>query len=127
MGYESRIFVVNKYETEVCSIIADLRLSKMPSDFVELFKQEIDFDFYLDWNDEPVKEDCYGKKLTYAKIEDVYNWLEAHEQTEFRRWRLARYTLKPFVQDASDWCDCNLCVVHFGYYNKLIFPETESP
>lgn len=115
MGYESRIFVVNKYETEVCSIIADLRLSKMPSDFVELFKQEIDFDFYLDWNDEPVKEDCYGKQLTYAKIEDVYNWLEAHEQTEFRRWKLARYTLKPFVQDASDWNDCNLCVVHFGY------------
>ncbi len=116
MGYESRILVVNKYETEVCSVIADLKLSKMPTDFVDLFKKEIDFDLYLGLNDEePRKEDCYGKKLTYAKIEDVYEWLEAHEQTEYRRQKLARFTLKGFMQDAGDWSDCNLCVVHFGY------------
>lgn len=115
MGYESRIVVVNKMDKDFGSIIADLKLSRMPTDFVELFKQEIDFDVYLKSEDEPTKTDCYGKELTYAKLTDVYDWLVAHEQTEYRRQALARYTLKAFVENAGDWSDNDLYVVHYGY------------
>lgn len=115
MGYESRIVVVNKLDNDFGSIIADLRLSKMPCDFTEVFTQTVDFNIYLKSNDKPTKTDCYGKELKCAKLTEVYDWLEAHEQTEYRRQALARYTLKAFVENAGDWSDTDLYVVHYGY------------
>lgn len=114
MGYESRMVVVNKYENNYGSVIADLRLSVMPHEFVQLFKQEIDFDVYIEHDDVATKTDCYGKVLKCEKLEVVYDWLVAHEQTEYRRQMLARMTLKSFIE-GGDWSDSNLLVVHYGY------------
>lgn len=115
MGYESRILVVDKMDNDFGSIIADLKLSRMPREFVELFNQKADFDVYITSEDKPTKTDCYGKELKCAKLVDVYDWLEANEQTEYRRQTLARYTLQSFIQNSELWNDCNLYVVHYGY------------
>ena len=115
MGYESRIIVVNRFENGFDSVITDLKLSRMPNDFVRLFKEKIDFDLYLGSGDNVVATDCYGQELKCADVRAVFDWLEAYEENEGRRQSLARHTLKTFVDDASDWLDRNLCVVHYGY------------
>ena len=124
MGYESRLYVMqrrdftleNKDGEEVRFIsageIARFDMSKMVPSFRDLFTEPTDFDVYGD-NGEPIQEDCYGAKLTYAPAGKVVEWLEAEVgRSDYRR-------LKPLLAfleaaEAEHW-DGELVVAHYGY------------
>lgn len=121
MGYESRVFIVNRIEyenakNELCVFaekIADIKMSKMYSEFVDLFDKEIDYELYVDSIDESTKVDRYGNVMTYTNCETVINYLEEliANGENYRRLNLLLGLLKGF--DENHWDDIQ--VVHYGY------------
>jgi len=118
MGYESRIYIVNKrnkLETEekrYAEIIAVFNMCKFDS-FEGIFKTETDCYIYADDGNTQIMEDCYGKPLKESPISDVITYLEEY-QTEREHYRCVAPLLgllKSF--DITEWE--NLAVLHYGY------------
>ena len=116
MGYESRIYVMNRMENKesgyvgACEI-AQFEMCKMGYDsgFYELFTTPIDFDLVV--VDDFTREDCYGDHCKSASVKTVAAWLrEELKRSDYRR-------LKPLLGfleaiDEEQWNDIR--VVHFG-------------
>ena len=116
MGYESRVYVVLKSDRlNWAETIACVNLCVMGYDrgWKELFKTPVDFDFYAidDKSCEYLKEDLYGKRCTYATMNDVIDWLEKSDRT-YRREQILYGLLKSF--DKKCWNDDRVLVVHYG-------------
>ena len=122
MGYESRLFVVKKYEAlydeemRWAEIISMFNMCKCPTTYK--LKDSNETDCFIYYNDERVVEDKYGDRLTEEKIEVVIELLEKDiaNGEDYRRLFPLLASLKSFKeqQDMGIW-DSNLVVLHYGY------------
>lgn len=121
MGYESRIFIMDRNENEApngekyawAEKIAMVNMCKMGYDsgFHELFTEPIDYKIFID-DEHDVDEDCYGEHLKYATVQTVIDWLEKEiGKDDYRRLPVLLGLLKGFQTDR--WSE--LQVVHYGY------------
>lgn len=119
MGYESRIYIVNRNVLDFWNKenplifgedIASFELCSVPYEFTDIFTKPIDFSLYVD--EEETVEDKYGKHCNMARINTVVEALEKFEaEDHYRRYRPVISLLKGF--DESEWDD--LWVVHYGH------------
>lgn len=119
MGYESRVYVVEKKnhsytsnEKKYAEVIAVFNMCKFNA-FDGLFKTETDCYIYADDGNTEILKDRYGKPLTEASITDVITYLEKcqAEQEHYRRVAPLLALLKGF--DITEWD--NIVVLHYGY------------
>lgn len=126
MGYESRIFIVNRSEVDdfysenpiiYAEKIADMKLGRMYNGFIELFKNPIDYTLYIDNENKDTDIDKYGKHLKYTTISEIITYLE--NLTDSEEYKNNPYRrIKPFYNlikgfDENEWNE--LQIVHFGY------------
>lgn len=127
MSYESRIFVAEKFsvpydpryaeatgKTEyiAATILADMRLSRMPQDFTSIFTQLVTWKFTSD-NDIDFTFDRYGDNCHYTDLQTVIDYLEKSEVAEHRRRNIpAIAMLKAY---AAEMWDNEIIVIHYGY------------
>lgn len=121
MGYESRLFIVNrkKYDSDgkikfvYAEKLAMINMCKMEYSFRELFVTPIDFDLYGDVSgEEDLSVDCYGDKCKYTDFMTVIEWLNREtEVSNYRRLKPLLAYLEAFNPDEWD----ELIVVHYGY------------
>ena len=133
MGYESRLIVVDRWETEEVSrkfafgdTLVRIDLCKMGYDlvdgkgFTEIFTDKIDFNLYEEsFNDEEYeadkdayKKDRYGDWCKMTDLDTVIEWLEKANM-DYRRARLCLAILKDIKANEQDYGDIR--VVHYGY------------
>ena len=123
MGYESRIYIVEKFDT--CSyddgkcfaqVIAMFNMCK----FYDLsgvlrYKPETDCYIYADDGNTRILEDCYGEPLKEATIESVIDTLEkivANGEDYWRTFPLLS-TLKSIKERIGNYD--KIVVLHYGY------------
>ena len=122
MGYESRVYVIERKEYVspsgkpfvFGSEVACFHMCVMGKSFVDLFEDEIDYDLYFSNSsgEETTRKDFYGAVCKHASIGTVREWLRNQvEVNDYRRLR----PLLGFLEsiDESEWDE--LQVVHFGY------------
>lgn len=119
MGYESRIYVVEKSRlspdddgkrfAEVLAMFNACKFSGLP----DVFKRKTDCFIYADDDDTRIIEDQYGNELTEAPLADVIKFLENEVQRgeNYRRIKPLLSLLKGF--DMEQWD--NLVCLHYGY------------
>lgn len=122
MGYESRLIVVDRWETKsfdgkrVLTVWGD-KIAQFDMGYVAwnpnvVFTKPVDFPIGFDKWEEPTYTDKYGKHCGMADIHTVINVVEALEKSDhYRRFKPLLGFLKSL--DESEWDD--LRVVHFGY------------
>jgi hypothetical protein len=118
MGYESRIYVVEKKGRLIdekkgyAQVIAMYDMCGF-NGFGKVFEKETDCFIYSDDGNTRILKDCYGDSLKEASISDVIAHLEEHKATKeyYRRVNPLLNLLKGF--ELSDWE--NLTVLHYGY------------
>ena len=121
MGYESRIFVVDRSEHEnydgtnwiYAEKIADIKMSKMEDGFTDLFDKKIDYELYIDNGDKATQTDKYGEIMTYTNCKTVIDYLEKliADGDDYRRLTILLGLLKGINEE--QWCEIQ--VVHYGY------------
>ena len=123
MGYESRLYVVDKYKNMKnedlglvwSSVIAVYDLSKAGEDFVRKVRAFPDTDCYVyaDDGNTPIVEDRYGAKLKEIPLNEMIAILayEIRANSYYRRLKPILALLMAF--DPRDWE--NLVVLHYGY------------
>ena len=120
MGYESRLYVVNRRELRwdgkslgiYRDMIAKFDMSCVRWNPDEIFTTPIDFHIGYNEKNEPIYNDLYGKRCGMASVSAVISAIEALEGREhYRRFKPLLGFLKGL--DESEWDD--LRVVHFGY------------
>jgi hypothetical protein len=120
MGYESRVFIVNRNETEHNNKvyvwgekIADIKMGSMYNGFTDLFSKKIDYKIFVDSVEEDTQTDKYGDTMTYTNCETVITYLEnlIANGENYRRLTMLLGLLKGI--DESQWD--NIQVVHYGY------------
>lgn len=123
MGYESRLYIVEKFDTMIyddgkrfARVISMFDMCKFPAlSNVMRYKPETDCYFYADDGNTRVLEDCYGKPLTEATIESVIDVLEKEIENGECYWRIY-----PLLSALHTMIDCNfinndIVVLHYGY------------
>lgn len=119
MGYESRLYVVEKGVTKglngyrYCEVIAVFNLCKVyeVSNKMGQYPETDGFVYASDGNTE-ITEDCYGAPLKEIPIKDAIQILKAAaENDDYRRYKPCLGLLKSF--DESQWQD--IVVLHYGY------------
>lgn len=126
MGYESKLYIVDKHEHRdnngepiwtYLEKIAEFYMSGVDQEFRDVFHgNTVDDGWELYANDENtlIKEDKYGKKLTYASIDDVLSVAEECENhCHYRRYVPLISFLKSIVENKDNWVD--VIVIHYGY------------
>lgn len=119
MGYESRVIIARKssISSKWVEVIAELKLSKMEGSFLDLFDKEYKgefYDFYAH-NDTLVKEDCYGKPLTYATFNNVYKYcLDNACRQNYRRLNML-LALLGTIRTGWAGCEKEFIIIHYGY------------
>lgn len=124
MGYESRIYIVEKRNCswtknngmKYAEVLAMFDMSK----FYELsdwFKNKPATKHYIyaDDGNTQIIEDCYGDALKEASVKEVINKLEriVENGEEYRRIFPLLATLKAFEVQGNCWED--IAVLHYGY------------
>ena len=140
MGYESKIFIVERYEFPKMetipahvsgAVVAEYDLCKMGGmdynpEFYKAFKREIDYTLWLPTFDKDgnevmgeVSEDCYGEHMKAATIPDLLSALKKCEKREhYRRLPPLIAMLEAFKKELDEWENrdsVTLEVVHYGY------------
>ena len=116
MGYESRVYVVERNEfgkdDVITNEIAKFNLGKVGYNFTDVFEKN-DKGLYIIEDNHYIVEDNYGDKLTIAKAEDVMNIIESESDLdlfEYRRTHDLYVFLQSAVNNYNDlWC------MHYGY------------
>lgn len=126
MGYESKLYVVQKYDTiytecgkrYYADIIATFKLSKIGG--YDLFNRypATDCFIYADDGNTHITEDDYGDPLREIPIPDAIKIIEGEMKKElesgvkpYNRWQPCLSLLKGF--NLAEWKD--LVVLHYGY------------
>lgn len=121
MGYESRIYIVEKTSLiveskEYAQVVAMFNLGKFYflSDILRK-KPATDCFVYADDGNTRIIKDPYGEPLTEATIDDVISILEnaVSSGDDYRKIFPLLATLKSLEQHSKQWR--NLAVLHFGY------------
>ena len=115
MGYESRVIIGRKLAEDCVEKIAELNLSKMDGDFLNLFDVEYEVAFYDFYDgDNRVEKDRYGKPLTYAPFNKVYKYcLDTVQRDNYRRLQMLLAVLNVVRQCWHDYE--NFVIIHYGY------------
>lgn len=122
MGYESRVFVVNRSEHKgygdgksyvYAEKIADIKMSKMYDGFTDLFDKEVDYKLYIDSGNESTKIDKYGDVITCTDCKTVIEYLEnlIAKGENYRRIFLLLGLLKGINEEQWE----EIQIVHYGY------------
>lgn len=121
MAYESRIFIINRSEIEregkepyiFAEKIADIKMCKMYDGFTDLFKTKIDYDVYIDDENDFMTTDKYGDVMTYTDCKTVIDYLEKlmADGENYRRLPILLGLLKSINE--KQWNEIQ--VVHYGY------------
>lgn len=122
MGYESRLYVVEKSKSQIspesglrwAKKIAVFDLCKVPavSDKMRAHKSTDSFIYADDGNTEIVQDD-YGEALKEVPLADAIKILEYAEQTEDYYWRYRPCIA--FLKALQDCAPCEIVVLHYGY------------
>lgn len=122
MGYESRLFIMNRNECKRKSgkiwvyaeklAVIDMSCMGHNNGWKELFTEEIDYKIFTDGENEEDTDD-YGEHLKSGKIENIIRWLEEQidNGNNYRRLKPLLGFLKEF--NAERWDE--LQIVHYGY------------
>lgn len=121
MSYESRVFVVNRNESQYpdgtkyvyADKIADIKMACMGNGFADLFDKKVDYELYIDNGDKATQTDMYGEVMTYTDCKTVIDYLEnlIASGSDYRRLSVLLGLLKGFNEE--QWG--NIQVVHYGY------------
>lgn len=118
MGYESRLYVVDKttiFDGEMVygQKVAMFDLCKVEAVSAQLTAYpETNVYFFADDGNTKVVNDNYGQPLTEIPLKDVINIIESAMKTDaYRRYKPCLELLKGF--DESQWN--NLVVLHYGH------------
>ena len=120
MGYESRLYVVNRVKKSWtgdeawAERLAVFNMCCVGWNPDKIFTEPIDFMLGRDndGNGEPIYDDKYGKRCHMASVSTVIEAIEKLEEADhYRRFKPLLGFLKSL--DESEWDD--LRVVHFGY------------
>lgn len=110
MGYESRLYVVDKLD-DYGEVIAVFNLCKIPS-VANKMKKYPATNLHIYSNDVKITRDCYGEPLTEIPIKDAISIIEDAASNEYyRRFGPCLSMLKGF--ELNHWS--NLVVLHYGY------------
>ena len=128
MGYESKLFIVDKYGIQFASL--DMCKMGYGNGWQDLFDKPYDKGLYCNFGgmeipdeykeyypnikeipDVVIKEDRYGNKLKYANAEDVYTWCKTHKK-QMNYWMvdLLESILKTCLKSGIE-----AKVIHFGH------------
>ena len=121
MGYESRIFVMNKKVIKnqkpgiedyiYAEKLAEINMCYMERSFPKLFQTPIDFEILGD-NDAILTFDRYGERCKYTEFSPIIEWLkEAINRDDYRRLKPLLAYLEAFDPEQWDY----LILVHYGY------------
>ena len=124
MGYESKLIVVNVYDANAhyrerpyAEVVAEVNCAVMGREFYAFVKQNgkpIDFDVYIDSENDPTTEDKYGAALTQIPIGEVIEYLKTDpEMKAYRRAKVLRGLLTSFKP--KEWAGEDIRLVHYGY------------
>ena len=120
MGYESKIYIVNKTDSifgdepkKYASVIATFDLCKMGyGGFTQLFNKETDCYFYADDGNTKILEDCYGDSLKECDIKELKEWFKNKiKEDDYRRLKPFYALVKSF--NKKQWKD--LAIIHYGH------------
>lgn len=116
MGYESKLYVVDKHDWKWCEekwgeVIASFDLCRVPINFAHY--PATDCYIFSDDGDTKITEDKYGSPLREIPINELINMIEnAIKETDYyRRYQPCLSLLKGF--NPKDWE--NLIVLHYGH------------
>lgn len=134
MGYESKLYICKRIKIGEgpCynGVLAAMNMSKMDSDFVQLFDNKLDGDFFgmdgfmsrfdkRDDENETKLVDNYGDELKYTSLDRVLSWCDEYMENtdEFPYWRIAvlQEMLASFDIHFKRLNSEQLIVVHYGY------------
>ncbi len=134
MGYESKLYICKRIKIgewpSYNEVLAAINMSKMDSDFVQLFGKKLDGDFFgmdgsmsrfnqRDDEDEPKLVDNYGDELKYTSLDRVLAWCDEYMENtdEFPYWRIPvlQEMLASFDIHFQQLYNEQLIVVHYGY------------
>lgn len=134
MGYESKLYICKRIkigeEPYYNEVLTSMNMSKMDSDFVQLFDEKLDGDFFgmdgvmsrfnqRDDEDRPKLVDNYGDELKYTSLDSVLSWCDEYMENmdEFPYWRIAvlQEILESFDIHFKQFYNEQLIVVHYGY------------
>lgn len=128
MGYESKIYIIDRHEHKKIDEtfytygdkIMEIDLCKMGygmynrKSFTDLFTHEIDFDLWINGN--PTQTDCYDEHCKYGDIDAIINWLNKMvKDTDYRRAKLFLAILKSIKKQIKDGCWTDIKIVHYGH------------
>lgn len=122
MGYENRIYVVNKYKTKGfdesvkdyfgCELVAMFNLCGIDNDVRDKIESYPDTDCYIWVNDKPTTTDCYGRAIKEIPLtEAVKLFGYASAVHDYRRYEPCASLLRGF--NPQEWE--NLVVLSYGY------------
>ena len=123
MGYESKLYIVEKFDTMIYNdgkryarVIAMFDMCKFYdlSDVLR-HKPETDCYFYADDGNTRVLEDCYGKPLTEATIKSVIDVLEDIVADGEKYWRIFPLLATLKVIEEGRLGNDDIVVLHYGY------------
>lgn len=122
MGYENRIYVVNKYKSKgfeesvkdyfACEVIATFNLCGIDCDIRNKIESFPDTDCYIWVNDTPITTDCYGRAIKEIPLKEaikIFSYASAVH--DYRRYEPCASLLRGF--NPQEWDD--LVVLSYGY------------
>ena len=116
MGYESKLYVVDKHDWKWCEekwgeVIASFDLCRVPINFAHY--PATDCYIFSDDGDTKITEDKYGSPLREIPMNELINMIEnvIKETDYYRRYQPCLSLLKGF--NPKDWE--NLIVLHYGH------------
>ena len=123
MGYESKIYVVEKFDGMkdnngkcYASVVATFDMCKCPA-LANLFryKPEASCYFYADDRNTKVVEDCYGEPLTEATVKEVIEVLTKAIEDGYDYWRVYPLLSALMYIDEIHNGYSGITIVHYGY------------
>lgn len=121
MGIESKIFVVNKYDSSLkdgedkkfAQVIATYEAREFPA-LRAMFSKPTDCYIFADNGNTEIHEDKYGEPLTEASVEEVVNCLTnlTGEDKTYRRTLPLLAMLEKFRDNEAAWE--SLAILHYG-------------
>lgn len=118
MGYESRVVIAKRYNTKkqdnILDTVAELELSGMGVDFLNLFNKEWKTGYYDMVSNQTIVTDKYGKTVTYTTFNTVYKWcLDNAGKEKYRRLDMLLAVLNVVRTGWYDYKD--FIIIHYGY------------
>lgn len=118
MGYESRLYIVNKSNAKsidgyyYAEIIAMFNLCCVSDIMLQGIKDAKDTDAYFYDGNELIIKDRYGKKLKEIPLKEMITMISnAMQYDDYRRYKPCLSLLMGFNEKEWD----NLVVLHYGY------------